>query len=178
MRKICSLLIALALVLAIGGCTGTQIALVNPGRLFQDSESGKAGIRHLKELEATMQQQFTSAQKMIEKKPGDEALRVKIQREFSAYQQIVNSEQQKVVESINNQIKASLETVRTQKKLDVIFSTENALDFNGKMDVTDAVLSEMNRSPLTFAPTTITPIEDALKKNAAQPAPARNTPQK
>jgi len=172
MRKLGALILALTLSIAVSGCTAgsNNIALVNPSRLFQDSASGKAGIEHLKKMEAAMQEQLQTAQKLIEKRPGDENLRVRVQQEFAGYQQLVNTEQQKVVENINNQIKASLETVRNQKKLNAIFSSETALSFDAKIDVTNDVLAEMNRTPLSFPPAVITPIENAVKQEKEAPA--------
>ena len=154
--------IALPFVLIASGCTGTKVGLVNPNRLFQESASGKAGIEHLKEMENTLQEQLTTAQKLIEKKPGDEKLRMQVQQEFASYQQLATSEQRKVVESINTQVKSTLETIRIQKKLDAIFTSENALSFDEKIDVTNDVLTEMDRKPLSFQPVKITPIEQAL----------------
>ena len=169
MRKLGVLILALMFSASLAGCTAgkSSIALVNPSRLIQDSASGKAGIEHLKKMEATMQEQLQAAQKMIEKSPGDEALRVRIQQEFAGYQQLMSTEQQKVVDGINNQIKASLETVRAQKKLEVIFSSETVQSFDAKIDVTSEVLAEMNRTPLNFPPASITPIESAVKQKAA-----------
>ena len=171
MRKLGALMIALALpfVLATSGCTGTKVGLVNPNRLFQESASGKAGIEHLKQMEGTLQEQLTAAQKLIEKKPGDENLRMQVQQEFASYQQLATNEQRKVVESINTQVKSTLEAVRIQKKLDAIFTSENALSFDDKIDVTNEVLTEMDRKPLTFSPVEIVPIEQALN-NAKKPA--------
>ena len=170
MRKLGALVIALALplVLSTSGCTGTKVGLVNPNRLFQESASGKAGIEHLKQMEGSLQEQLAAAQKLIEKKPGDENLRMQVQQEFASYQQIATDEQRKVVESINTQVKSTLEAVRVQKKLDAIFTSENALSFDEKIDVTNEVLTEMDRKPLTFSPVKIVPIEQALN-NANKP---------
>ena len=166
MRRLGVIVLALLFTATTAGCTvgGSSVALVNPSRLFQDSASGKAGIAHLKNMENSMQEQLQAAQKLIEKRPGDENLRMLVQQEFASYQQLVNSEQQKVVDGLNTQIKMSLDNVRAQKKLGAIFSSETALSYDAKLDVTDDVLAEMDRTPLEFAPATITPIEDVIKQ--------------
>ena len=171
MRKLGALMLAVALpfVLSLSGCTGTKVGLVDPNRLFQESASGKAAIEHLKQMEGTLQDQLTAAQKLIEKKPGDEKLRIQVQQEFASYQQLASNEQRKVVESINTKVKSTLEVIRVQKKLDAIFASENALSFDEKIDVTNDVLTEMDRKPLTFAPVEIVPIEQALS-DANKPA--------
>ena len=73
MRTISAIALCLMLVFATTGCAASKIAVVDPARLFQESEPGKAGIEHLKQLEAAMQEQLKTAQGMIEKAPNDEA---------------------------------------------------------------------------------------------------------
>lgn len=72
MRTISAIALCLMLVFATTGCAASKIAVVDPARLFQESEPGKAGIEHLKQLEAAMQEQLKTAQGMIEKAPNDE----------------------------------------------------------------------------------------------------------
>ena len=71
MRTISAIALCLMLVFATTGCAASKIAVVDPARLFQESEPGKAGIEHLKQLEAAMQEQLKTAQGMIEKAPND-----------------------------------------------------------------------------------------------------------
>ena len=108
MRTISAIALCLMLVFATTGCAASKIAVVDPARLFQESEPGKAGIEHLKQLEAAMQEQLKTAQGMIEKAPNDEALRARFQKTFVGYQQIVNAEQQKVVQQINGLMQKTL----------------------------------------------------------------------
>ena len=56
MRTISAIALCLMLVFATTGCAASKIAVVDPARLFQESEPGKAGIEHLKQLEAAMQE--------------------------------------------------------------------------------------------------------------------------
>jgi len=164
MRILGFIALAMTLAMPLSGCiSGTNVAVVNPNRLFQESISGKAGMSYLKNIETTMQEQLQAAQKIIEQKPGDENLRVRIQQEFAGYQQLMSNEQQKTVEGINQQILTSIESVRQTKKIDAIFYSENVPSFDGKLDVTSDVLAEMNRTPLEFVPAPITPIENVLK---------------
>ena len=107
-------------------CAASKIAVVDPARLFQESEPGKAGIEHLKQLEAAMQEQLKTAQGMIEKAPNDEALRARFQKTFVGYQQIVNAEQQKVVQQINGLMQKTLEDFRTKNGYSVIMNAEGS----------------------------------------------------
>ena len=164
MRKFSALALCLVLALAVSGCTGSKIAVVNPARLFQESEPGKAGLQHLQQLEAAMQDQVKTAQGMLEKSPNDEALRTRFQKTFAGYQQLVSSEQQKVVDAVNEQMKKSLDEFRAEKGYTAIMNSDGLLSYDGKIDITDGVIAKMNAKPLTFQPV---PLEDLTK-----PAPA------
>ena len=158
MRTFSTLVLALVLAFATAGCTANKVGVVNPARLFQDSASGKAGFEHLKQLEAAMQQQLVTAQGVLEKAPGDEALRTSYQQVFVGYQQLVNTEQQKVVEGLNAQIQEALESYRKQKGLAVILNSESALVYAPTADVTQEILSRLDAAPLSFSPVTLEPL--------------------
>lgn len=174
MRRISALALSFVLVFAVAGCTANKIAVVNPARLFQESDSGKAGFEHLKQLEASMQAQVQVAQSMLEKSPNDEALRTRFQKTFSGYQQLVNGEQQKVVTKINDLMQKSLDTYRTQKGYTVIVNSDGLLSYDPKADVTSEVIAEMNRTPVTFEPVKVEEIAPA--KADSKDAPKAEAP--
>ena len=151
----------LALTLTLAGLMGcaANVGVVNPTRLFQDSVSGKAGIDHLKGMESAMQEQLVAAQSALEKAPSDEGLRARFQQIFVGYQQIVSTEQQKVVESVNTQIQKALDAYREQKRMVVIMNTESVLTYAPAADVTDAIIAEMNKEPVTFTPVKLDPLD-------------------
>ena len=161
MRTISAIALCLMLVFATTGCAASKIAVVDPARLFQESEPGKAGIEHLKQLEAAMQEQLKTAQGMIEKAPNDEALRARFQKTFVGYQQIVNGLMQK-----------TLEDFRTKNGYSVIMNAEGLLAFDPKSDVTKDVIAEMDKTKVTFAPVKLEPITAAPKADD-KAAPAR-----
>ena len=175
MRTISAIALCLMLVFATTGCAASKIAVVDPARLFQESEPGKAGIEHLKQLEAAMQEQLKTAQGMIEKAPNDEALRARFQKTFVGYQQIVNAEQQKVVQQINGLMQKTLEDFRTKNGYSVIMNAEGLLAFDPKSDVTKDVITEMDKTKVTFAPVKLEPITAAPKADdkAARKADAK-----
>lgn len=175
MRSFSGAVLLTVLVCALTACTGAKVGVVNPSRLFQDSESGKAGIAHLKKIETDMQAQLTTAQELLKKSPDDEALRSRFQQVFAGYQQLISAEQQKVVESINNQIQAALERCRARKKMTAILNGESALAYAPEADVTDAVLAEMNSEPLRFAPIELEELS-ASAVEASVPVPAKERP--
>ncbi len=175
MRIISAVALCLTLALAAVGCTPNKLAVVDPARLFQESEPGKAGIEHLKQLEGAMQEQLKAAQGMLEKSPNDEALRARFQKTFVGYQQLVNAEQQKVVQQINGMMQKTLEAFRTKKGYTVIMNTEGLLSFDPKADVTSEVIAEMNQNKASFEPVKLEPITAETPKAAPE---AKTEPKK
>ena len=166
MRTISAIALSLVLLFSVTACAANKIAVVDPARLFQESEPGKAGIDHLKQLEAAMQEQLKVAQGMIEKAPNDEALRARFQKTFVGYQQLVNAEQQKVVQQINGLMQKTLEAYRTKNGYSVIMNTEGLLAFDPKADVTKDVIAEMNQNKVTFEPVKLAPLTAEAPKEA------------
>lgn len=153
MRKFGALAFAAVFVFALAGCNGGDpVGVVDTSRLFQESDSGKAGLAHLQAMEAAMQEQLVAAQAMLEKSPNDEALRAHFQKEFGGYQAMVQAEQQKVVETINAQITEAMEKARKKGKFSVILPSENVLAFDPKADITDDMIKLLNKAPVTFEP--------------------------
>ena len=150
MRTISAIALCLMLVFATTGCAASKIAVVDPARLFQESEPGKAGIEHLKQLEAAMQEQLKTAQAMIEKAANDQALRARFQKTF-------------VVQQINGLMQKTLEDFRTKNGYSVIMNAEGLLAFDPKSDVTKDVIAEMDKTKVTFAPVKLEPITAAPK---------------
>lgn len=177
MRKYGAMALVAVFVFSLAGCSGgDSVAVVDTTRLFQESESGKAGLAHLQKMESDMQAQLMAAQALLEAKPSDEALRAHFQKEFAGYQGLVQGEQQKVVEGINTQITTALEKARKKGKFAAILPTDGVLAYNPKSDITDDVLKAMNTSPVKFEPVVmkaLTPESaDAPKTEAATDAPA------
>lgn len=181
MRKYGAMALVAVFVFSLAGCSGgDSVAVVDTTRLFQESESGKAGLAHLQKMESDMQAQLMAAQALLEAKPSDEALRAHFQKEFAGYQGLVQGEQQKVVEGINTQITTALEKARKKGKFAAILPTDGVLAYNPKSDITDDVLKAMNTSPVKFEPVVmkaLTPESaDAPKTEAATDAPATEAP--
>lgn len=170
----------LAVVMALTGLMGcvasSNVAVVNPTRLFQDSESGKAGIEHLKGMEAAMQEQLVTAQGALEQSPNDEGLRARFQQIFVGYQQLVSTEQQKVVEGVNSQIQKVLDAYRAQKRMVVIMNSESVLTYAPNADVTNDIIAEMNKTPVAFTPVSLPPLD--VKPTAGKPAASTKAPAK
>jgi outer membrane protein len=164
----------------VGGCnspigffSAPAVAVVDSSRVFKESEPGKAGIKHLETLHESMQLELNALQQELQAKPNDEALQQKLQEKYMVYQQRISAEQQQVINTLNDAIQKALDACRAQKKLALIVGTDVVLSYGPAADITDAVISEVNKTQVEFKP--IEP-EAEVAAPATQPAPA--APQK
>lgn len=133
-------------------CVNAKIGVVDPTKLFQDSEPGKAGMSHLKTIEEAMQVQIDLAQGILEKSPKNEELRVQFQNIFIDYQQTINTEQQKVVEVINSLIQKTLDVFREENGYAVLITKDSLLSYALKDDVTGNIIEILNQTSVIFEP--------------------------
>ncbi|MCL1985442.1 MAG: OmpH family outer membrane protein [Betaproteobacteria bacterium] len=161
--------------LLLGGCispadsSDSAVAVVDSARVFKESEPGKAGIKHLETLHESMQTELNALQQELQAKPNDEALQQKLQEKYMAYQQRISAEQQQVINTLNEAIQKALDACRVQKKLALIVGTDVALSHGPSADITDAVISEVNKAKVEFQP--IEP-EAEVTAPVTQPTPA------
>lgn len=160
MRIFTTLALSFLVLFSLGGCVSTEkIAVVEPAKLFEESEAGKAGTEHIKQIEASMRAQVQNAQALLEKSPNDEALRARFQKTFMDYQQLFNQEQQKVVTRLNEVIQKTLDEYRTQKGYTVIMNSAGLLSFDPATDVTAEVIAAMNKTSVAFEPIKLEPLQ-------------------
>lgn len=183
MRKsVLSMLAVLALSFALTGCnqpkTGS-VAVVNTARIYQESEAGKAGVKHLESLHNDMQAQLNKMQAELQKNPGEETS-CKFQQLYADLQQRMGAEQQQVITVLNENLQRVLDAYREQKGLDLIVANEGVLSVNARADVTADIVAELNKTQITFkpieaeAPKAEPAKEEAAKVEADKAAPAAN----
>lgn len=129
-----------------------KLAVVDMARIMRDSEPGKAGVKFLEGLQAEMQGKLNEIQARLEKDPKDEAAQKELQSVYMASQQRMQAEQQNVVNVLYDAVQRTVNAYREQKGYDVILSTEGAASFNPKVDVTTALIEEVNKQKLDFKP--------------------------
>ncbi len=157
MRVFSNLVVALTLV-SLMGCA-SQVGIINPTRLFEESDSGKSAIMHIEKMDATIQEQLVEAQQALQAKPNDEALREHLQTVFMGYQEMTTAERQKVLGEVNVQMAESLDAYRKENNITVIMNHESVLSYDEAADITDDVIAKMNQNPMTFAPVEIAPLK-------------------
>ena len=150
-----------------------KLAVVDMARIMRDSEPGKAGVEFLEGLQTEMQGKLNEIQARLEKDPNDEAAQKELQSVYMASQQRMQAEQQNVVNLLYDAVQRTVNAYREQKGYDVILSTEGAASFNPKVDVTSALIAEVNKQKLDFKPVAAgSPAPEA----GAAPAPAQDQP--
>ena len=165
----------LVLCLAVSGCQQTQepavkVGVVDMNRLLRDSEPGKEASRFLEGMQKEIQQQIDDVQARLGKDP--ENLQRELQAIYMGGQQRINAEQQNVVSQLLDLTQRLVNNYRKANGLSVVLGTDVAVAYDPALDVTNALLDEMNKQKVNFVSVSI-PQPEAP---AAADAPAAEKP--
>lgn len=152
MRKLffgCALLLAS---LSLSACGGSKIAVIDPNRIYQESEAGIAALAHLDAVQQDVQKKAEFAQEYAVKASRNKEVAVSLQRFFLAAQESMAQTQQATINTMQELVQASITTYREQHKITAIFPKESLIGMDPTIDVTSQVIELMNRTPVTFAP--------------------------
>ena len=185
----------LVLCLAVSGCQQTQepavkVGVVDMNRLLRDSEPGKEASRFLEGMQKEIQQQIDDVQARLGKDPENEALQRELQAIYMGGQQRINAEQQNVVSQLLDLTQRLVNNYRKANGLSVVLGTDVAVAYDPALDVTNALLDEMNKQKVNFvsvsnpqpeapadeAPAKAAQDTKAAEKPAEKPAPAAEKP--
>lgn len=186
----------LVLCLAVSGCQQTQepavkVGVVDMNRLLRDSEPGKEASRFLEGMQKEIQQQIDDVQARLGKDPENEALQRELQAIYMGGQQRINAEQQNVVSQLLDLTQRLVNNYRKANGLSVVLGTDVAVAYDPALDVTNALLDEMNKQKVNFvsvsnpqpeapaaaeAPAKAAQDAKAAEKPAEKPAPAAEKP--
>lgn len=180
----------LVLCLAVSGCQQTQepavkVGVVDMNRLLRDSEPGKEASRFLEAMQKEIQQQIDDVQARLGKDPENENLQRELQAIYMGGQQRINAEQQNVVSQLLDLTQRLVNNYRKANGLSVVLGTDVAVAYDPALDVTNALLDEMNKQKVNFVSVSNPQPEapaaadapaaqdaKAAEKPAAKPAPA------
>ena len=186
----------LVLCLAVSGCQQTQepavkVGVVDMNRLLRDSEPGKEASRFLEGMQKEIQQQIDDVQARLGKDPENEALQRELQAIYMGGQQRINAEQQNVVSQLLDLTQRLVNNYRKANGLSVVLGTDVAVAYDPVLDVTNALLDEMNKQKVNFVSVSNPQPEapaaalaswaalagaSAAEKPAEKPAPAAEKP--
>lgn len=145
----------LVLCLAVSGCQQTQepavkVGVVDMNRLLRDSEPGKEASRFLEGMQKEIQQQIDDVQARLGKDPENENLQRELQAIYMGGQQRINAEQQNVVSQLLDLTQRLVNNYRKANGLSVVLGTDVAMAYDPALDVTNALLDEMNKQKVNF----------------------------
>lgn len=170
-RTVPAFLLALLALVALTACNQQSaqeakggIALVDPGKVFEQSEPGKAAMEYLKETGASMEADVKAAQEALQKEETEENKEA-FQAAVAEYQATMGKEQQRVVKLLNSHFEKILETYRAANGLDAVLPKELALTAGPDADATEEIITKMNQLTINFTATD-------KQKNATAPAGA------
>ena len=164
----------LVLCLAVSGCQQTQepavkVGVVDMNRLLRDSEPGKEASRFLEGMQKEIQQQIDDVQARLGKDPENEALQRELQAIYMGGQQRINAEQQNVVSQLLDLTQRLVNNYRKANGLSVVLGTDVAVAYDPALDVTNALLDEMNKQKVNFE----LPLRPKLPPPKLPPRPPR-----
>lgn len=161
------------LVFSLPGCQQesapprNSTAVVDMMRVMRDSAPGKYGVKYLESIQAEMQKKLDDIQARLEKDPKDESAMQDLQKVYAASQQRMQTEQQNVVNMLNDTIQRVLNAYREKHNLEVILASDAAMAYSPKIDVTEAIIAEVDRQKVEF-----TGAADAESNKTAGNSPA------
>ncbi|MDR3357540.1 MAG: OmpH family outer membrane protein [Desulfovibrio sp.] len=167
--------ILLALIFSLPALTGffgsaPKFAVVDMQRLMRDSEPARAGVKFLETLHAGMQEKIQTIESRLEKNPQDEEAQKALQTVYMTSQQRMQAEQQNVVTLLYDAIQRVMNAYREQNGYELILNAEVVAAFSPALDITTAVIAEVNKQKIEFKPLTMETPEE--KKNSGDDAAA------
>lgn len=147
-----AMLVLSALLLACNEQSGPKIGVVDMNRLMRDSVPGKAGLKFIEAQQAELQAKLDAIQDRLEKNPADEAAMQELQKVYSESQQQIQTEGQNVVGQLFDSIQKLLNSYRERNGYSVLIRTEALDSFDPALDVTNAVMAEVDQLQLDFRP--------------------------
>lgn len=159
MRILFALPALLASLLLLNACdsggqqgANVKIAVADVSRLMRDSLPGKAGIKFLESRQTKFQSELDDIQDRLEKNPSDEAAMKDLQRVYTASQQQIQAEGQNVAALLFDTLQRILDQFREKNGYTLILGQDTVASFAKSVDVTDAVMKELDKEVIDFKP--------------------------
>lgn len=154
MKNFLLLILIGALALPLTACnenaSAPKIAVMDVNRLLRDSVPGKDGIRFIIEEQGRLQGRVEELQKKLEKNPQDTAAQRDLQKLFIEAQQQAQGDGQAVVDALLDDIDKLADAYRRQHGYSMILRVEALDSFDPGLDVTDAMMKEVDKIKLDF----------------------------
>lgn len=149
----------LAASLALAACQqqesapqGIKIAVADVARLMRDSVPGKEGIKFLESRQLEVQKELDNIQARLEKNPEDAEAMKDLQRVYASSQQRIQAEGQNVAALLFDTLQRILDNYLEKNGYDVILSQDTLASYSKKIDITNAIMAELDKQKIDFKP--------------------------
>lgn len=178
MSKLAGFLVVFLMAGALAACDEAQapkIGVVDMNRLMQQSAPGKAGLKQIEAQQADLQAKLDALQDRLEANPNDNAAKQELQQTFASAQQQIQAEGQNIVAQLFDAIQKTLDNYRERNGYVVLIRAEALDSYAPALDVTNAVMAEVDKLKLEFKPAALP--EGAPQAGAgAEEKPAERKP--
>ncbi len=138
--------------LSLSACGGSKIAVLDPSRVYQESEAGKAALAHLEAVQQDVQKKAESAQAYVPKAAKNNEVAMGLQHFFLAAQEAMGQAQQETINRMQELVQTSITAYREKNNIAAVFQKESLISMDQSIDITDKVIELMNQTPLSFTP--------------------------
>ena len=169
MRRVMTIFLAVLLMgVAAGTAPATEIAVVDAERILAQSTPGKKGQEHLNEVQKVLQKGYNDLVALYRGRENSPEAQEIIRQGQAALEQQMAVERNAVLAVLQSELMAATEAWQKKNpKIRAVVSRQLLLGAVPKLDVTSAVMKEMNKRTPKFA---ALPTVTVNKPAPAQPA--------
>lgn len=169
MRRVMTIFLAVLLMgVAAGTAPATEIAVVDAERILAQSTPGKKGQEHLNEVQKVLQKGYNDLVALYRGRENSPEAQEIIRQGQAALEQQMAVERNAVLAVLQSELMAATEAWQKKNpKVQAVVSRQLLLGADSKLDVTSAVMKEMNKRTPKFA---ALPTVTVNKPAPAQPA--------
>ena len=141
-------LLACVLLAAPAEALAVRTGIVDVEKVLSDSAAAKAANEHLAKVQAVLQKGFNDLEKRMEKAKKEER-----DRELEAGRRVLERQMQIELQAARAVVSQHmLEAVKEWRKSKggVVLAKSQVLDYSPKFDITELVITNMDKTPVTF----------------------------
>lgn len=148
-----SVILAVLLLLALTPDVGhgaSTVYVVDVEKVLTRSRSAQAGQAHVKDARKALEQGFEQLRQLYDKQPEEARQRV-LSDGANALSRQLALEQQAVNNVVANMMMEEIKAWRQANKADLVIAKQNLLDASDAVDITDAIIQNMDTKTPKFA---------------------------
>ncbi len=158
-KHLASAAVIVSMLALVGGCNEEaqpqkptpQFGVAQLSKVYQESNFSKAGAARAEALESQAMEKLTVLQKELEEARAgkDEAKVAKMEKDLQAQlyflQGVIKQDQEHVMSVVQTELSKAFEKYRQEHGLFGVFSSETMLASGPEVDITEAMLTEVNQ---------------------------------